>query len=414
MKRMLTFTILITGLLGSLVGTVQAESWPGWRGPREDGTCIEPNVPRNWDPAGAIWKAEIPGQGHASPIVWGDRVCTVTALPATQERVLLCLDRSSGKVLWQRTVVQGPLEKIHNENSYASGTPATDGQRVFVTFRVGDRIAVAAHDLADGKQLWLVWPGGHVGEWGFSNEPVLFRDKVIVDGDSKGDSFLVALSRDDGRTLWRVNRTHRGISYSAPLIREMAGRSQLVQCGDRCVASFDPNTGRPLWTVDGPSEEFVSTPVYSEKAGLVFVSSSWPKQVLLAIRPDGSGDVTGTHVVWRDDKGAPYIPSLIVAGDLLISVNNAGVAFCYEAATGKMIWQERLGRHHASPVLAGGLLFFISDSGEVNVIRPGRTFDRVAKYDLGESCYASPAISDGQVFLRGFRHLFCIGRSTKG
>ena len=414
MKRMLTFTILITSLLSSLVGPAQAESWPGWRGPREDGTCIEPNVPTDWDPADAIWKAEIPGQGHASPIVWGDRVCTVTALPATQDRVLLCLDRSSGKALWQRTVVQGPLEKIHNENSYASSTPATDGQRVFVTFRVGDRIAVAAHDLADGKQLWLVWPGGHVGEWGFSNEPVLFGDKVIVDGDSKGDSFLVALSRDDGRTCWRVDRTHRGISYSAPLIREMAGRPQLVQCGDRCVASFDPDTGRPLWTVDGPSEEFVATPVYSEKAGLVFVSSSWPKQVLLAIRPDGSGDVTGTHVVWRDDKGAPYVPSLIVAGDLLISVNNAGVAFCYEAATGKVLWQERLGRHHASPVLAGGLVFFVNDNGEVNVIRPGTTFDRVARYDLGEPCYASPAISDGQVFLRGFKHLFCVGRRAKG
>jgi outer membrane protein assembly factor BamB len=193
----------------------------------------------------------------------------------------------------------------------------------------------------------------------------------------------------------------------------MAGRVQLIQCGDRCVASFDPENGRPLWTVDGPSEEFVSTPIYSEKAGLVFVSSSWPKQVLQAIRPDGNGDVTGTHVTWQDNMGAPYVPSLIVAGDLLLSVNNAGVAFCYEAATGKVLWQERLGRHHASPVLVGGLVFFVNDDGEVNVIRPGSSFERVANYELGESCYASPAISDGQVFLRGFKHLFCIGRKTQ-
>ncbi len=265
--------------------------------------------------------------------------------------MLICFDRATGKILWQQTVVRGPLEKINRENSYASGTPATDGKRVYVNFRVGDDIVVAAHDLADGKQLWLVRPGTHVGEWGFSNEPVLYKDKVIVDGDSKGNSFLIALSRDDGRTLWRVDRTHRGISYSAPLIREMAGRLQLIQCGDRCVTSFDPDTGKPLWTVDGPSEEFVATPFYDDKTGLVFVSSSWPQRHLLAIRPDGSGNVTETHVAWRDNKGAPYIPSFIVADDLLLSVNDAGVAFCYEAATGKVFWQERLGRHHASPVL---------------------------------------------------------------
>ena len=410
MRRVLLSAILLAACPTNGWIAAQAESWPGWRGPRGDGTSLEQDVPTNWDPAGALWKTEIPGQGHASPIVWGDRVCTATALPATQERVLLCLDRATGKVLWQQTVVQGPLEKIHKENSYASGTPATDGERVFVTFRVGDDIIVAAHDLTTGKQLWLVRPGAHAGEWGFSNEPVLFRDKVIVDGDSKGESFLVALSRTEGRTLWRLRRTRQGISYSAPLIRELAGRTQLIQCGDRGVAGFDPDTGQQLWMVDGPSQEFVATPVYSQKTGLVYVSSSWPKQVLLAIRPDGSGDVTQTHVAWRDNRGAPYVPSLIVAGDFLLSVNAAGVAFCYEAATGRVLWQEKLGRHHASPVLVGGLVFFINDDGQVNVVKPGTTFERVGQYELGEPCYASPAISDGQVFLRGFKHLLCIGR----
>jgi len=406
----LPFVVLFASLVAGV--TAQAEPWPGWRGPRGDGTCAEQGVPTNWDVSHALWKTEIPGRGHASAIVWGDRVCTATGLPATKERVLLCLDRASGKILWQQTVVQGPLEPLNRENSHASGTPVTDGERVYVAFRVGDDIVVAAHELASGKQLWLVRPGTHTGEWGFSNEPVLFKDKVILDGDSKGDSFLVALRRTDGKTLWRVPRTHQGISYSAPLIREMAGRPQLIQCGDRCVASFDPDTGRQLWTVDGPSEEFVATPTYSEKAGLVYVSSSWPKQVLLAIRPDGSGNVTQTHVVWRDSRGAPYVPSLLIAGDFLLSINNAGVAFCHEAATGKVLWQERLGRHHASPVLVGGLVFFINDDGQINVIKPGVRFERVAKYELGESCYASPAISDGQVFLRGFQHLFCLGRKA--
>jgi len=409
MKAFFSFKTLVIGILLFSSNFARAENWPDWRGPRSDGTCIEQDIPANWDPAGALWKTELPGKGHASPIVWGDRVFTVTGMADTKERVLLCLDRNSGKILWQQTVVQGPLEKINKENSYASGTPATDGQRVYVTFRVGDDIVVAAHDLAGGRHLWLVRPGTHKGEWGFSNTPVLYKDKVIIDGDSKGDSFLIALNRADGKTLWRKNRTNKGISYSAPFIREMAGRTQLIQCGDRCVASFDPDTGEQIWKVDGPSQEFIATPVYSEKAGLVFIISSWPKRVLLAIKPDGSGNVTKTHVAWSDTKGAPYVPSMIVAGDFLLSVNRGGTAFCYEAATGKVLWRQKLGRHHASPVLIGGLLFFINDNGQVNVIKPGREFECVATYELGESCYASPAISDGQVFVRGFKHLFSIG-----
>jgi len=390
--------------------STQAEPWPGWRGPRGDGTSIETNIPTNWAPREATWKTELPGKGHASPIVWGDRICTVTAFTNSQERVLLCLDRNTGNILWQRTVVRAPLEKIHKENSYASSTPATDGKQVYVTFRVGEDIVVAAHDLVSGDPLWQVRPGTHKGEWGFSNPPVLFNDSVIVDGDGKGDSFLIALSCKDGRTIWRNNRANKGISYSAPFIRKLDGKMQMIQCGDRCVTSFDPESGKALWNVDGPSQEFVATPVYSEAAGLIFISSSWPKSELLAIRPDGRGNVTDSHVVWSDTKGAPYVPSMIAAGDLLICVNRGGTASCYEASTGKVLWKEKLGRHHASPVLVEGLAFFINDDGQINVIKPDRSFQRVARYELNEMCYASPAISEGQVFVRGFRHMFCLGK----
>jgi outer membrane protein assembly factor BamB len=412
MMQRAALAIVFAAVLANSATSARGEPWPGWRGPRGDGTCTEQGVPANWDPAGASWKTPLPGKGHASPIVWGDRVCTVTGLPETKERVLLCLDRATGKILWQQTVVQGPLQNINKENSYASSTPATDGQRVYVIFRVGDDIVAAAHELASGKQLWLVRPGTHNGEWGYNNEPVLFKDKVIFDADSKGDSFLVALSRDTGATLWRVKRTHQGISYSGPLVREMAGRAQLIQCGDRRVTSLDPDTGKELWTVDGPSDEFVASPVYSERTGLVYISSSWPKQVLLSIRPDGSGNVTATHIAWQDTKGAPYVPSPIVAGDYLLTVNNGGTAFCYEAATGKVLWQQKLGRHHASPVLLDGLVFFVNDDGQVNIVKPGPSFERVAQYELSEPCYASPAISDGQVFLRTFHHLLCLARKT--
>jgi outer membrane protein assembly factor BamB len=413
MKLQLSCLMLFGVLLTCVLSTphfVVAEDWPCWRGPRGDGVSLEKGVPTEWDAAHVAWKIAVPGVGHASPIVWGDRVLTVTALPEKLDRVLICFDRATGNILWQKTVVHGPLEKLHSENSYASGTPATDGHRVYVNFRVGDDLVVAAHDLKSGEQLWKVQPGTHAGEWGFSNVPVLYKDKVIIDGDSKGDSFLIALSHEDGHTLWRVDRTRRGISYSAPLIRKMAGRMQLVQCGDRCVTSFDPDTGKQLWTVDGPSEEFVASPGYSEKAGLIFASSSYPTRELFAIKTDGNGDVTKTHIAWRDKQGAPYVPSPLVTGDYMLSVNNSGVAFCYEAATGKVFWKERLDRQHSSPVMVKGLAFFINDNGEINVIKPGEKFERVAQYKLGESCYASPAISDGQVFIRGFEHLFCIGK----
>jgi outer membrane protein assembly factor BamB len=408
MSRQVVLSVLLCCLFAAPM--VKAENWPGWRGPRGDGTCIEIDVPTNWNPAQALWKTRLPGKGHASPIIWENRIYTVTGLVESKERVLLCIDRSNGKILWQQTVVKGPLQKLHKENSYASGTPVTDGERVYVAFRVGDDIVVGAHDAATGQRLWQVKPGTHKGEWGFSNAPVLYKDMVILDGDGKADSFLVALHRTDGKTVWHKNRTNKGISYSAPFIRKMAGRMQMIQCGDRCVTSFDPDTGEQLWTVDGPSEEFVATPVYSESTGLVYISSSWPKCVLLAIRPDGRGNVTDTHVVWSDRKGAPYCPSMMTVGDYLIAVNRGGTASCYQAATGTVLWQEKLERHHASPVLIGGRIYLINDKGQINVIEPGRTFNRVATYELGESCYTSPAISNGQVFIRGFEHLYCFGR----
>ena len=407
------YVVLLIFTIFGAIQTAKAENWPGWRGPRGDGTSIDQEMVINWDPAEATWKTELPGKGHASPIVWGDYIYTVTADTDTKERILLCLDRNSGSILWQETVVQGPLEKIHVENSYASSTPVTDGKRIYVTFRKGDDIVVAAHDLVNGKQLWIVQPGTHKGEWGFSNPPVLYDGKVIVDGDGKGDSFLIALNCENGQTLWWNDRTNKGISYSGPFIRQLAGKMQLIQCGDRCVTSFDPGTGKMIWKVDGPSQEFVSTPVYSESAGLIFISSSWPKTQILAIRPDGVGNVTDSHIAWSDSKGAPYVPSMIVAGNLLFSVNKGGMVYCYEAESGLVHWKEKLGRQHSSPVLVNGMLYFINDNGQINVIKPGKTYQHVARYEMNEMCYASPAISEGQVFVRGFKHMFCFGKHIK-
>ena len=393
---------------------VCAENWPGWRGPRGDGTSLEREVPTRWsDTENVTWKIAVPGQGHSSPVVWDQRVFLTTGLPESQERVLLCFDRDAGALLWQKTVLQAPLEAKNGENSYASATPATDGVKVYVTFLDREEVVVAAYDFS-GQQLWLARPGRFKSQWGFCSTPRLFEDKVIVGCYSKGENFVVALDRADGRILWKTVGVNPTQSYSAPLIQEMAGRVQMILPGNKTVTSYDPRTGQALWVVDGPSDDSVITPVYHEKANLVLSGSSWPNKVLVAIQPDGTGNVTSNKVAWKSSEGAPYVPSPVAVGDwFLTSSFNGKAVHCFEAATGKVLWKEPLGLHHASPVLVNGLVYFQNDEGVTHVIRPGETYELVARNELGEKTYASPAVSQGQIFLRSFTHLYCIGKPVK-
>jgi outer membrane protein assembly factor BamB len=388
---------------------IRAEDWPGWRGPRGDGTSFEHGIPLHWSAASNVtWKAEVPGTGHASPIVAGDRVFTVSALPDSQERVLLCYDRTAGKLLWQRTVLTSPLERKHSLNSYASSTPATDGQRVYVTFLDRSEMVVAAFDF-QGRQQWNVRPGPFSSMHGFCSSPVIYQDSLIVNGDHDGEGYIVALSRNDGHTLWKALRENHTRSYCTPLIREMAGRVQLVLSGDKSVASYNPQTGARYWIIDGPTEQFVASPVYSELTSLLFITGGFPDHHILAIKPDGSGNVTRSHIVWRTNKGAAYVPSPIIEGDYFLVVSDSGVAHCFETRSGKLAWQQRLGEHHASLVSVDGLVYFLSDLGITTVVKPGPQFVQVARNEIGERCFASPAISRKQIFLRGERSLFCIG-----
>jgi outer membrane protein assembly factor BamB len=385
------------------------ENWPGWRGPRGDGTSLETNLPTHWSASSnLVWKAELPGKGHASPIIWQDKIFTVTCLPETEERKLLCLDRAAGKILWQQTVLKSPLERKHGLNSHASSTPATDGKLVYVAFLDVNQMAVAAYDFS-GKQKWIVRPGVFSSMHGFCSSPVLFKDKVIVNGDHDGDSYLVALDRKTGKTIWKTPRLNRTRSYCVPFLREMAGRMQMVLTGDKCVTSYDPNTGKLLWIIDGPTEQFVASPVYSEKTKLIYITGGFPDHHILAIRPDGTGNVTKTHIVWRTNKGATYVPSPIIEGDYFLIVSDSGVAHCLEAASGNLLWQERMGEHHASLVSANGLVYFLNDDGVMRVVKPGPEYQLVAQNELGEKCFPSPAIRDGNIFVRGEKNLFCIG-----
>ena len=183
----------------------------------------------------------------------------------------------------------------------------------------------------------------------------------------------------------------------------------MVLVGDVCVASYDPNNGQRHWLIDGPTEQFVASPVYSEKTGLVLITGGFPAHHILAIRPDGAGNVTKTHIVWRTTRGAAYVPSPIIEGDCFLVISDSGVAHCFEVKTGNLFWAERLGEEHASLVSAEGRIYFLNDNGVMNVLKAGPRFARLAQNELGEKCFASPAISHGQLLLRGEKHLFCIG-----
>ena len=441
----MTNRLLLTLALLSVPLTVRAGDWPGSRGPRGDGISDEQKVPLTWSGTENVaWKTKIPGKGHSSPVIWGDRIflttCvepavlpvtvgTVTAISPSSgqgpliassvlaggnvgKRFLLCLDRKSGAILWQQAVATAKLERIHAENSRASSTPATDGKHVYITFLDGLKYQAYCYDF-DGKLIWNKSPGEFRSVHGFCSPPILYKDTVILNGDQdaiKGtESYLVALDKNTGEEKWRTDRPNHTRSYCPPLLIEAAGKKQMVFSGSKCVASYDPDTGKQIWIIQGPTEQFVASLVYAHD--LIFLTYGFPKLGVMAIKPDGQGDVTNTHVVYNHSPGGGYVPSPIAAGDYFFVVKDDGLAYCYEAEKGKLQWKERLGKkHHASPISAGGHLFFPDDEGVTWVLKPTSKFEVVAKNELGEDIYASPAVSQGQLFIRGSNHLFCIGK----
>ena len=419
---------------GAFTAVAVAENWPAWRGPRGDGTSNEKDLATTWNGESAkniLWRVPIPGRGHSSPIVWEDRVLVTTCIEERTERLLLCLDRDTGKTLWTQIVLQGMLEGKRDFNSHASGTPATDGQRVYVTFLEPDgtkvpsegvvkfktpgHIVVAAYTMG-GKQARQVRPARFLGVNGYSASPVLFKDKVIINADHDGKGYIVALDRSSGKTVWKIDRENEVDlgSFVTPLIRDIGGRTQMVLSGNGCVASFDPNDGARHWVFDGPTMQFVPSPVCDEKR--FFICGGHPQEQILAIRPDGHGSVAESHVVWQASTGCTKIPSPILVGACLVVVNDDGIASGFDAETGDLIWRKRIGKKHfASPVLADGHLYVLATDGVTRVFRVGTTLELVAENnveDAGHECYASPAISGGRIFLRTSKDLYCIAELT--
>lgn len=387
----------------------EAQNWPMWRGPNGDGTSEETNLPLKWDSVkNVFWKTPVPGIGHSSPIIWEDKLFTLSANNETQERILLCVSAKNGKIEWQKTVVKADLEGKHRDNSYASGTPATDGNMVYVALLDEKDVVVAAYDFS-GNQIWVQKPGTYYSPHGFSCSPVLYEDKVIINGNSKEGGFFTALNKKDGTIIWKLPHTESAHSFSTPIIYEINGKVQMIFGGNKTIASYNPDDGTQYWYVEGPSEDYCSSPVYSKKTGLIYMSSAWPQRILVAIKPDGSGNVTESHVVWQQKEGAMYVPSPICTGDYLFTTMTNGNVHCLDAATGNILWIESLGRQYSSPVLTNGLVYMPNDEGVITVIKPGKTFNEIARNSIGERMNASPAISNGKIFLRGEKHLFCIG-----
>lgn len=387
------------------------QNWPNWRGPNGDGTSIETNLPSHWDSiTNVVWKSPIPGVGHSSPIIWEDKLFILSAIPDTQEKILLCYDSQKGDLLWQKTVIKTDLENKHRDNTYASGTPATDGKLIYLSFLNGEDVIVAAYNF-NGEQVWMQKPGKFSSPHGFSISPALFEDKVIINGNSKGDeSFIAALSKNDGKVIWKVIHENSAHSFCTPIFREIDGKIQMILGGNKEIASYNPNTGSKYWFVSGPSEDFCSSPIYNKKSNLVITSSAWPQRFLLAINPNGEGNVTESNVVWNTKEGAVYVPSPICTDDYLFTTMTNGNVHCIEVNSGETLWKENLGKQYSSPVLADGLVYMPNDEGIITVIKPGPSFEVVAKNSIGESMNASPAISNGKIYLRGAKNIFCIGQ----
>jgi outer membrane protein assembly factor BamB len=390
---------------------IAAEDWPWWRGPKLDNIAPAPqSPPTRWSATeNVIWKSDVPGRGHGSPAIWGERIFLPTADEAAQTQCVLCFDRRSGKKLWQTEIHRGGFMRKHSKNSFASPTPACDGERVFMPFIAENGFWLASLDM-NGKLVWKKRLGDFQSVHGYGASPVFYKSSVIVIADHAKGSFITALHRRTGEVVWRTERDdYRLGTYASPSVGRVAGREQLFIQGPFKVFSYDPATGKLLWTCDGPSESTCSNISFDDER--VYACAGFPKRNFLCIRANGSGDVTQTHVVWRRDGNCGYVPSLLLADGLLYMTVDEGKLVCFEAKTGKVVWEEKVrGKFSASPVLAAGHIYLPSEAGVTLVFKPGRKFELVAENDLADGGFATPVILGGRIYLRTLHQLYCIGK----
>jgi outer membrane protein assembly factor BamB len=390
--------------------------WTRWRGPSGQGLVEDHEYPDAWSETdNVIWKVRVQGRGHSSPIVWGDFIFLTTAAEDGSNRSLLCFSRSDGKLLWQTAVPEAPAEKLYAKNSYASSSVSTDGQRVYAYF---GNAGLAAFDF-DGKMIWHLSFGTITLYHGPGGSPLLYRDRLILYQEQRlmdrniptDPGFIVAIDKTTGRELWRRNRNPQP-GWGTPIAVRVGDHTEIIVSSSRRIDAYDPETGELLWYCSGNTVEVIPTPVVGH--GMVYCCSGRAGPTI-AVRPGGSGDVTATHVVWSTPKGSPFVPSPLLLGDYLYTINDmASVASCHNARSGELIGQLRLGEAQregfsASPVAVGGKIFFTNDEGDTFVLSPAPDFKLLHVNRLGERTLASPALVDGKWYFRAQDHLICIG-----
>jgi outer membrane protein assembly factor BamB len=397
----------------SKVRMIEAEGearkwWSRWRGPSGQGLVHGSGYVDKWSGSdNVLWKVPVPGRGNSSPIVWRNRIFVTTAEDGPR-RSILCFDRANGKLLWQATAPEAPAEKLYWKNTYASSTPVTDGQRVYSYF---GNAGVLAVDM-NGKQVWHRSVGTITLYHGPGGSPLLYRDRLILYQDQKQDSFITALNLVTGETIWKTPREER-VGWGTPAAIHANVRDEIIVSSQARVTAYDPSNGQLLWWASGNTFETTPTPVVGEN--LVFCASGRAGPTL-ALRPGGKGDVTDTHIQWQTPRGSPFIPSPLYAEGRLYTINDmAAIATCFQAATGKVLWQGRLGQARnegfsASPVIVDNKVFFTNDDGEVFVLAAGDKFELLHTNNFGERVLASPALVEQRWYWRTEKHLMAIGK----
>ena len=424
MTTMNWFQYLLLAFLFEAGSVAHAENWPQFRGPTHQGNSSELGVPLHWtSSSNVLWKTAIPGESWSSPIVWGEKVFVTTATESGQSCRVLAIDAKSGAIIWDKEALRQRPHHKQARNTYATPTPATDGERVYACFGDG---SFAALNFA-GDILWTNQTYRFYGEHGLGSSPILHNGLLIMarDGSSDGEdkklgwqkpwdqSYVVALDVKSGQERWKGQRGLSRISHGAPNIWEHDGKTEVITEAGDVLQGFDFKTGERLWSSEVIGEGKVPSVVLG--GGFAFTSGGWGgKETIKAFRLGGAGDLKETNLVWEQKKGMPKVPSMIYVAPYLFAITDGGVASCMKADNGELIWQERVGGNFsASPVSAEGRIYFLGDNGETTVIEAGPEFKILAKNPLGENAQASLAISHGRIFLRTASNLYCIGGEGK-
>jgi outer membrane protein assembly factor BamB len=384
--------------------------WPRWRGPSGQGIAAGSAYPDVWsDTQNVVWKTPAAGRGNSSPIVWRDQIVLTTAYDGGRRLAVVAYRRSDGTKLWETAAPQGRSDDgAHFKNGHASATPATDGERIYVSF--GSR-GLLALDMS-GRIVWHRDLGAIDAYHGPAGSPLLYKNRVILYQDQYSGSFIAAFDTRTGATVWRTPR-EASVGWGTPIAVRVGNHDEIIVNGQQRVQAYDPETGRELWRCGGTTYEVIPTPVVGY--GMIFCSSGRAGPTL-AIKPGGTGDVTRTHLAWSSPRGSPFVPSPILVGGQLYMVNDmASIVTAFDAATGRSLYQGRLGvaqreGFSASPVAVDGKVFFTNDDGETFVLKAGPAFELLHTNRMGERTLASPALVEGRWYIRTERHLYAIGR----